>query len=64
MFLLQTVGVKGLRIQLDSLLLEVCLDYPLSINEAQAMCKMLPPLISQDSIPMYFETNGLASVYI
>lgn len=36
---LQTVGVKGFPIELDLLLLEGCLDYPLSISEAQAVCK-------------------------
>lgn len=50
---LQTVGVKGFPIELDLLLLEGCLDYPLSISEAQAVCKTLLPFIIWDSTPRY-----------
>lgn len=60
MLLLQTVGVKGFQIELDSLLLEGCLDYPLSISEAQAVWNTLPPFITQDSIPRYCEATTLA----
>lgn len=57
---LQTVGVKGFQIELD-LLLEGCLDYPLSISEAQAVCKTLLPFIIWDSTPRYCEATALAS---
>lgn len=58
---MQTVGVKGFPIKLDLLLLEGCLDYPLSISEAQAVCKTLLPFIIWDSTPRYCEATALAS---
>lgn len=58
---MQTVGVKGFPFELDLLLLEGCLDYPLSISEAQAVCKTLLPFIIWDSTPRYCEATALAS---
>lgn len=58
---LQAVGIKGFPIELDLLLLEGCLDYPLSISEAQAVCKTLLPFIIWDSTPRYCEATALAS---
>lgn len=46
-----TLGVKSPN-PARSHLLEGCLDYPC---EEQAMCKTLPPFISQESISRYWE---------
>lgn len=59
---MQTVGVKGFPIELDLLLLEGCLDYPLSISEAQVVCKKtLMPFIIWDSTPRYCVSLSLDS---
>lgn len=45
-------GGKGIPNPARPLLLEDCLDYPF---EEQATCRMLPPFISQESIPRYWD---------